>query len=195
MLDYLDESPALADVMTRDWLGRPARTWADGPLLDEPSVEGLEVVRRLANHGALDADAVVARLKPKLLAMRARLARWQCIAQAHDLAASAFENQEWKALQEAVSNDLDQLLDDAAAYFEEVSELEDFASAAELMGIEIDDGTWQTAVEHVEIAVAEREGEEERDYEPDYDPEDFRELRGGGQDDADIDAMFARLVD
>jgi len=33
------------------------------------------------------------------------------------------------------------------------------------------------------------------DYEPEYDPEDFRDLRGGGEDDADIDADFERLVE
>ncbi len=195
LLDHIDQSPALAELITRDWLRRQAGKWAEGPLTDKPSVEGLVLVRRLAHHGVLDAVAVITILKPKLLALPPGPTRWQCIAQAYSLAPSAFDDQEWKALQEAVSQALDDMLEDAPAYFEELSELEDFAGAAELMGVDVDDGAVETAMEEVETAVAEREREDERDYEPEYDPEDFREMRGGGQDDADIDAMFARLVD
>jgi hypothetical protein len=127
--------------------------------------------------------------------MPPRLTRWQCIAQAHDLAPSAFEDREWSALQSAVSEAFNEVLEDAASYVEQVSELENFTDAAALMGVEIDDEAVMAAIEDVEIAVAEREAEVEPDYEPDYDPDDFRELRGGGQDDADIDAMFERLVE
>lgn len=197
LLDYLDQAPTLAEVMTNDWLRRHANDWARGSLPDALSLEGISLVRRLARHGALDARAVVADLKPKLLSIPERLTRWQCIAEAHDLAPRAFGDQEWKLLQEEVTDALDELLDDAAAYFEEVSELEDFTAAAELMGIELDDVVLDTAMEDVAIAVAEREseGEGDPDYEPDHDADDFRGLRGGGQDDSDIDAMFSRLSD
>ena len=119
----------------------------------------------------------------------------ECIAEAHDIAPSAFDTQEWKVLQEAMSNAVDEMLEDAAGYFDEVSELEDFTTAATLMGINVDDGVFETAIEELEIAIVESEAKDARGYEPDYDAEDFRELRGGGQDDADIDAMFARLLD
>jgi hypothetical protein len=195
LLDHLDHSVSLADVITEDWLEGHASDWVDGPLAEDPSVEGLALVQRLAHHGAVDAAAVVTRLKPKLLAMPEARTRWQCIAHGHDLAPSAFDDQEWSALQEAMSNALDQMLEEAAGYFGDVSELEDFASAATLMGIPVNDVAVDTAIEDIEIAVAEREAEAAHDYEPDYDPEDFRDLRGGGQDDADIDAMFQRLAD
>jgi len=51
------------------------------------------------------------------------------------------------------------MLEEAAVHFEQVSELEDFASVADLMGVDIDDSLYAAAVEEVEIAVAEREGE------------------------------------
>ena len=194
LLDYFDQSPVLAD-MTREWLRGPANEWAEDLLTADPSVHGLTLLGRLARHGVLDAREVVTQLKPRLLAIRDLPTRYECIAVAHDVAPAAFDTAEWKALQDAVADILDDLFEDAAAYFEEVSELEDFASAAELMGLELDDVAVSRAMEDVEIAVAEREGESEEDHEGDYDPDDFRDLRGGGQEDADIDAMFERLAD
>jgi hypothetical protein len=195
LLEHFDQAGSLAADVMRDWFARYASDWADGPLADDPSVEGLELVRRLARHGALDAEAIAVRLKPKLMAMPVRITRWQCVAEAHDLAPEAFGEQEWQAIQAEVSEALEDILDDAVSYFDQVSEVEDFAGAAELMGIEIDHGSVDAAIEDLEISIAERDYEDDREYEPDYDPDDFRDLRGGGQDDSDIDAMFSRLAD
>jgi hypothetical protein len=195
LLEHFDQAGSLAADVMRDWFARYASDWADGPLADDPSVEGLALVRRLARHGALDAEAIAVRLKPKLMAMPVRITRWQCVAEAHDLAPEAFGEQEWQAIQAEVSEALEDILDDAVSYFDQVSEVEDFAGAAELMGIEIDHGSVDAAIEDLEISIAERDYEDDREYEPDYDPDDFRDLRGGGQDDSDIDAMFSRLAD
>jgi hypothetical protein len=195
LLDHLDQSRALADVMARGRLRRVAAEWAAGPLTASPTVEGLQILRRLAGHGVLDPETVIVRLKAAILAIPERLTRFECIAAAHDVAPAAFEDQEWKSLQAGVSDALEDVLADAAGYFEEVSEVEDFASAAELMGVEVDEVAFERAIEDVEIAVAEREGERQDEDEPEYDADDFRDLRGGGQEDADIDAMFERLAE
>jgi hypothetical protein len=194
LVDHLDRAPTLAEVVTHDWLARYAHDWATVQLAKTPSTDGLRLVRRLGRHGVLDPTVVITALKPPLIAMPESTTRWECIAQAHDLAAFAFGDREWATLQEEISDAIDRMFDEAGAYFDEVAELEAFASAAELMGVEIDDSAYVAALEDVEIAVAER-GNEEPDYEYDYDPGDFRELRGGGGDDADIDAMFERLRD
>jgi len=195
ILDYLDTSRELSDLVTRDWLGKHARAWVRRSLTDVPTTQGLRLVRRLAEHGALDSTGVITEIKPNLLGLSSRANRWPLIAEAHDVAPAAFSDSEWSSLRNEIAKDLEEMLTDAAGYFEEVSELEDFANAAEQMGVDVEGEIYATAFEEVEIAVAEREGEEESRDDPDYDGEEFREIRGGGNEDADIDAMFDRLLD
>jgi len=196
LLDHLDQSPALADVMTDGWLRDASRKWVDSFIAtSSPTAPGLALVRRLARYDLIDPEQTVGALKPQILSISDRVQRFECLATAHDVAPAAFSDAEWKVQQSAVSDTLERFLSDAAGYFEEVSEVEDFASAAEQMGVEVNEVAFDQAVEDVEIAVAEREAGQDPDYEPDYDPDDFRDLRADGQEDADIDAMFERLAD
>lgn len=83
-------------------------------------------------------------------------------------------------------------LEDAAGYLDDVDELGQLEVLLETFDLAIDHDEFDWARQAIEDAEADRyDG-----WEPEYDPDDFRdEYREGGETDADIRDMFERLGD
>ena len=193
IVGYAEDSPLLLEQIADAWLVGRVQSWVESTFAESPTVDGLAFVGRLVGLGLLDARGTVESIKPRLLAQTDRTTRWSVISRAQQLAPKAFSVAELRDLRGELERDLEQMLGEAAAYFEDVSELADLADAAGLLGIAVDDDTYIDALQDVEAAAEGRPDVDE--YEPDYDADEYREARGGGDEDRDIDAMFERLVD